>query len=181
MLHITIRTATLNDAPEIWELMRSLFEPREAPSLPRIEKHCECNLGTVVVHNTTIVAAMFCAMLRSDTHEVPGGVSTIITFGVSHAYAGRGIGRAMLNSVTSYATVPIYLHCRTGNAPALHLYTSAGFTIVKTLPAYYTRSTDTPDDAYYMVRHPDVHCTGHKPTQNEFLRMFHNFYKWMSA
>ncbi|RDH76042.1 ribosomal-protein-alanine N-acetyltransferase [Mycolicibacterium moriokaense] len=74
----------------------------------------------------------------------------IHTIGVDPNYQGQGIGRQMLNRLLDVAADDtVYLEVRTDNAPAIAMYSSAGFVNIGVRKRYYRISGA---DAYTMQR-----------------------------
>jgi len=74
----------------------------------------------------------------------------IHTIGVDAAFQGQGIGRRLLDALLELADgAAVFLEVRTGNAPAIALYRSAGFVEVGLRKRYYRASGA---DAYTMRR-----------------------------
>ena len=59
-----------------------------------------------------------------------GLINTIGWYGVSPAYEGKGIGRAILTELLKDAQVPIYLHTQPTSARAIKLYSDFGFKLL---------------------------------------------------
>lgn len=74
-------------------------------------------------------------------------------------YRRRGIGGELVKRLVEGAGgrgLPITLHVRASNTPAIKLYTKHGFSILNTTPNYYS---DPPEDALFMIRAPTPSST----------------------
>jgi len=80
-------------------------------------------------------------------------VGHVISIAVLPEYRRRGIGRALMNACMKalkeeYKASEVYLEVRVSNLPAIKLYESLGFKVVKVLESYYLNG----ESAYLMVR-----------------------------
>lgn len=77
----------------------------------------------------------------------------LMSVAVAPEYRGRGAGRALMSAVLARAAERgasrCFLEVRSSNAPARALYTSLGFTEVRTIRSYYRQPTE---DAVVMSR-----------------------------
>jgi ribosomal-protein-alanine N-acetyltransferase len=80
-----------------------------------------------------------------------GDVTQVMTVGVDAAYQGHGVGRALTERLIARSAeigaTAVLLEVRTDNAPALALYQSLGFEILRVRPRYYQPENK---DAYSM-------------------------------
>ncbi len=87
----------------------------------------------------TRILGYFVAMSAGDDEE-------LLTLTVCPEVAGRGYGRqllmALINDARMRGAQKLFLEVRRGNARAIHLYESAGFTIAGMRKNYYTLPAD---------------------------------------
>ncbi len=76
----------------------------------------------------------------------------VVSIAVLEEHRNRGLGTALLNEsmkkIKENGCSEIYLEVRTSNDPALKLYSKLGFTIIRTIPYYYSDG----ENAYVMAK-----------------------------
>jgi len=132
---VTIREATKQDLPQLFELYREL-QPDDPPIDERVatavyEKAIERGVTYFVAeHNGTIVATSYVAIIPNITRRYSpiGFVENMVT---STAYRRRGIGKKLLEMAVKYAReqgcYKVTLQSGVKRTEAHSLYESAGF------------------------------------------------------
>lgn len=93
-----------------------------------------------------VLAAAVIVLLRRNSRVV-----RIYSLAVDQGFRGRGLGAALIESVSRRTRLAISLEVRLDNAPARALYERLGFTAGETLPGYYA---DGADGIRYRRPHP---------------------------
>jgi len=87
----------------------------------------------VVTISCTVIGYIFC-----DNNS-------IISFAISEKYRGKGIGKCLMQNCLNTFEIPVTLHVRSHNEPALKLYRTFGFIEKETLIDYYINPVDNAD------------------------------------
>jgi len=140
-----IRRCTASDVPYILEIERKSFKPEDIYSDELLKFLCAyCNdYSYVYVLNGTVAGYII------TCHE--GNAAHVISIAVAPEYRRRGIGKRLLCTALRLMATgkvsEVFLEVRVSNAPALHLYKSAGFEVAEFLKSYYSDG----EDGYRLV------------------------------
>lgn len=85
------------------------------------------------------------------TREI-AGESELLTIAVDPAHQNKGIGRRLLQRWMAAGADTAFLEVAADNAGAIHLYSSMGFQITATRPAYYRRKDAAAVDALILTK-----------------------------
>jgi len=139
------RRATGDDARAIAALESRVFPASEDPfSVDRLRRMLRNPRAmAMVVEDAGVVVGWSVALVRRNASWRSGRIYSVA---VDPAYAGRGIGRALVESLLAELAPldvhRIYLEVRADNEPAIKLYRSLGFAPVGWLDDYYGPGRD---------------------------------------
>lgn len=147
-----IRSAGARDAQRISELVQRAFvaDFGEAWNTPQI--------ATALQHPTTFaeIAEDGGSVVGFTLGRIAGDEAELLLVGVDPSKRGRGLGRRLVESICATlahrGATTLFLEVRDGNAEAVQLYKSAGFTKIGIRPAYYTGPNQQRFDAVTMRR-----------------------------
>lgn len=158
---LTFRRAVPADFDELWPILHEVFESGESyphpPGTTREEGY-RYWIETPTVSIVAVLAGRIAGTYYLRPNQVGLG-SHVANAGymVASWARGKGIGRALcLNSIEEAPrhgfTALQFNLVVASNAPAVHLWTSCGFTIIGTIPKAFNHKTLGLVDAYIMHR-----------------------------
>lgn len=139
------RRAGADDARAIAALESRVFPASEDPfSVDRLRRMLRNPRAVaMVVDDAGVVVGWSVALVRRNASWLSGRIYSVA---VDPGHAGRGIGRALVESLLAelepLGVQRIYLEVRADNEPAIKLYRSLGFAPVGWLDDYYGPGRD---------------------------------------
>ena len=140
-----IRRMTLEDVPYVWNIENSVFPtPWSLRDFEYEMRENKCARYLIAMKQGRIVGFAGIHIILDEGH--------ITNIAVIQEERGKGIGRAMTESLLQYASnlgvQYVTLEVRENNVPAKRLYSSLGFIKVGVRKKYYENQTD----AHIMVK-----------------------------
>lgn len=140
-----IRPFVPNDLPAVASIVRDALR-ENYPSSLYLDIHRWWREGFLVAVMDGQPVGFLAAVVPAE------GQARILMLAVAEAYRSRGIGSLLIDTFLKASAMKglrrIELEVRVSNQRAIHFYERYGFSILQTLPKFYTDG----EDGYRMVR-----------------------------
>lgn len=140
MSKVLIRPAKYSDLPHMMRVnMTNLPENYDAKFWIDIYNEAEGRRHSfVATYATEVIGYIFCDK------------ESVISFAIDEEYRRGGIGKQLMCHSLNSFTVPVHLHVKIDNEPAINLYKGVGFTEKAIIKQYYSET----EDAYELEWKP---------------------------